>query len=128
MNVRSLMAVLVLACGIAPAQTLRDVDEHASGDTAQDPGPLAQDLNVKLDHAAVKAAMRKAAAWQLARVNGEASQDWTFATLYLGMLEAANTLHDSSLKNHVEAVAEHYHWTLGPRQTHADDQAIGQSY
>jgi rhamnogalacturonyl hydrolase YesR len=25
-------------------------------------------------------------------------------------------------------VAEHYQWKLGPRQTHADDQAIGQSY
>jgi rhamnogalacturonyl hydrolase YesR len=24
--------------------------------------------------------------------------------------------------------AEHYGWTLGPRKTHADDQAIGQSY
>ena len=25
-------------------------------------------------------------------------------------------------------MAEHYSWTLGPRKTHADDQAIGQSY
>jgi rhamnogalacturonyl hydrolase YesR len=72
--------------------------------------------------------MRKVADWQLARVKDEASQDWTFATLYLGLLETSITLQDPRYMDHVKSVAEHYHWTLGPRKTHADDQAIGQSY
>src|SRR5215472_3435269 len=126
-------AALVLFCTAtfsapAPAQALRDVDEHAAGDSLSDPGPPARDLSAKLNHAAVTAAMRKVAGWQLARVKDEASQDWTFATLYLGLLEASNTLHDARYSDHVRKVADHYHWTLGPRKTHADDQAIGQSY
>ena len=112
----------------AHAQALRNVDEHASGDSSADPGPLAHDLSGKLSQTAVKAAMRKVADWQLARVKDEASQDWTFATLYLGLLEASNTLYDPRYKDYVNAVSEHFNWTLGPRKTHADDQAIGQSY
>ncbi len=72
--------------------------------------------------------MRKVADWQNARITDSPSQDWTFATLYLGMLAASKTLHDPSYENTVLKVAEHYQWTLGPRQTHADDQAIGQVY
>ncbi len=117
-----------LSCPTAYAQTVREVDEHAAGDTSADPGPLAPDISAKLTHSAVKTAMRKVADWQLARVSTEVSQDWTFATLYLGLLEASNTLHDPRYMNYVKGVGEHYHWTLGPRKTHADDQAIGQSY
>ena len=112
----------------AQGQTLRDVDEHASGDAPVDPGPIARDVSGRLSHAAVKASMRKVADWQLGRVKDEASQDWTFATLYLGMLEASNTLHDPRYSDYVREVAQHFHWTLGPRKTHADDQAIGHSY
>jgi unsaturated rhamnogalacturonyl hydrolase len=112
----------------ARAQVLREVDEHVAGDSPTDPGPLAGKLSGKLRHDAVTGAMRKVADWQLARVKDEASQDWTFATLYLGLLEASNTLHDSQYSAYVKSVADHYHWTLGPRKTHADDQAIGQSY
>jgi rhamnogalacturonyl hydrolase YesR len=125
------LPVLLFASGFCPttrAQALRDVDEHAAGDSPADPGPLAQNLSSKLNHAAITAAIRKVADWQLARVKDNASQDWTFATLCLGLLEASNTLHDPRYADHVREVAEHYHWTLGPRKTHADDQAIGQSY
>jgi len=72
--------------------------------------------------------MRKVADWQLARVKNNFSQDWTFAALFVGMLAASDTLHDSRYSEYVDRVAEHYDWTLGPRKTHADDQAIGQSY
>jgi len=115
-------------CREAGAQSLRDVDEHAAGAAAENTGPLAGDLSSELSHAAVKAAMGKVANWQLARVREEASQDWTFATLYLGFQEASNTLHDPRYMEHVNAVAEHFDWTLGPRRAHADDQAVGQSY
>lgn len=104
-----------------------DQDQHL-GDAPSDPGPLATDLSPSTKPAAVKVAMRRVADWQLARVQGYFSQDWTFATLYLGMLTASDTLGDARYRDHVRGVAEHYNWELGPRKTHADDQAIGQSY
>jgi len=130
--IRSLVILASLSLASASfalqAQILRDVDEHFAGDSPADPGPLAKDLSGKLRHDAVKAAMRKVADWQLARVKDKASQDWTFATLYLGLLQASDTLHDPRYLDYVKAIADHYEWKLGPRKTHADDQAIGQSY
>jgi rhamnogalacturonyl hydrolase YesR len=98
------------------------------GDSPENPGSLADSLSAALKPADVQAAMRKVADWQLARVHSEHSQDWTFATLYLGMLSASETLHDPRYSEYVQGVANHYEWTLGPRKSHADDQAIGQSY
>ena len=124
-----LVFLAVLASGSTSSpQYVQEVDEHSAGDIPSDPGPLARDLSGNLTHAAVTSAMRKVAAWQLARVSTEVSQDWTFATLYLGLLEASNTLHDPRYLEYVRGVGDHYHWTLGPRKMHADDQAIGQSY
>ena len=121
------LAVLTSGSTSSP-QNVQEVDEHSAGDIPSDPGPLARGLTGNLTHAAVTSAMRKVAAWQLARVSTEVSQDWTFATLYLGLLEASNTLHDPRYLEYVRGVGDHYHWTLGPRKMHADDQAIGQSY
>jgi len=81
-----------------------------------------------LHQAEIKTAMRKVADWQTARIADTPSQDWTFATLYVGMLSASDTLGMPLYRNTVRHVAEHFDWRLGPRRTHADDQAIGQSY
>ncbi len=115
-------------CFAAPVQ--QSAAEHPAvvGDAPENPGPLAKGISGDLQPVHVKAAMRKVADWQLARVNRSYSQDWTFATLYLGMLTASETLHDGRYRDYVQGVAEHYDWRLGPRKTHADDQAIGQSY
>lgn len=126
-------AVLLLVCRgfhcvAAQAQLTASESQPVVGDAPENPGPLASQLSGKMRPAAVKAAMRKVADWQLARVEHEFSQDWTFSTLYLGMLTASDTLHDSRYSDYVRGVAEHYRWTLGPRKMHADDQAIGQSY
>lgn len=102
--------------------------EPPPGDAPAAPGPLANDLSGSTHPDDVKAAMRKVADWQLARVQHEYSQDWTFATLYLGMVTASETLHDRRYADMVKGVAQHYDWRLGPRKQHADDQAIGQSY
>jgi unsaturated rhamnogalacturonyl hydrolase len=108
---------------------LTEAERHANvGDAPADPGPLATDLSPALHPDAINAALRKVADWQIARIEDKPSQDWTFATLYLGLLSASDTLHDPRYQNVVLHVAEHYNWTLGPRQSHADDQAIGQSY
>jgi unsaturated rhamnogalacturonyl hydrolase len=72
--------------------------------------------------------MRKVADWQNARIADSPSQDWTFAALYVGMLAASDTLKTPKYRDTIHSVAEHFDWTLGPRKSHADDQAIGQSY
>ncbi len=130
-----LLALAAVACLLCTdpataAQTQLTENERRAvvGDAPENPGPLAHGLSGRLRPAAVKAAMRKVADWQLARVEGSFSKDWTFATLYLGMLAASDTLQDSRYSDFVKGIAQHYDWTLGPRKTHADDQAIGQSY
>ncbi len=123
------MAVLGLAIPAGAAAQLTANERQASvGDAPEMPGLLAADVSGAMRRAKVRAAMRKVADWQLERVRGAYSQDWTFATLYVGMMAASETLNDPRYRDYVKDVAEHYQWTLGPRTAHADDQAIGQSY
>lgn len=126
------MAVALVLCAaasaaFATAQPSGNEERRMSGDDPANPGPLAH-LSGSLRPRAVRAAMRKVADWQLARVQNEFSQNWTFATLYIGMLDASVTLHDARYSDFVRREDEHYNWTLGPRKAHADDQIIGRSY
>lgn len=98
------------------------------GDSPENPGPFATGISGSIRAEDVKKVMRKVADWQLSRVQDQFSQDWTFATLYLGFLEASDALKEPRYERSVRQIAEHFKWTLGPRETHADDQAIGQSY
>jgi len=98
------------------------------GDAPLPAGPLATDVSSALDKYAIEMAMRKVGDWQIRRIAETPSRDWTFATLYVGMLAASKTLNDPTYQDTVLNVAEHYQWMLGPRLTHADDQAIGQVY
>ena len=98
------------------------------GDAVADPGPLASDLATDLRQPSIKVAMRKVADWQVARIQGKSSQDWTFGALYAGLIAASKTLKDPRYAQVVEQAGAAFHWELGPRETHADDQAIGQSY
>ncbi|WP_245818087.1 glycoside hydrolase family 88/105 protein [Granulicella rosea] len=125
------VCTMALALGSLPqaqGQLTENEKKAAVGDAPANPGPLATDLSTAATPAAVKAAMRKVADWQTARIVDTPSQDWTFATLYVGMLSASETLQDRKYHDTVLKVAEHYRWTLGPRKLHADDQAIGQAY
>ena len=103
------------------------VAPQPAGDAVANPGPLSH-LSAGLSRGAIRSAMRKVADWQLARVQAKPSEDWTFAALYTGMIAASDTLEDPRYRQVVEQAGENFHWQLGPRQTHADDQAIGQSY
>ena len=136
-----LMVARVLCAGLALiaatslpvlAQVTADESRASVGDAPANPGPLARGLSTAVKPAAIQAAMRKVADWQLARVthspSPDWSQDWTYAALYTGMIAASDSLHDPRYKDMVQQVAEHYEWKLGPRETHADDQAIGQAY
>ncbi len=118
----------ILPASLSQAQLSANDSQALVGDAPADPGPPASRLSGSVRPAAVRTAMRKVADWQLARVDGTFSRDWTFATLYLGMLAASDTLEDTRYRDFVKGVLEHYQWALGPRTYHADDQAIGQSY
>jgi rhamnogalacturonyl hydrolase YesR len=116
------------ATGVSQGQ-LTDNEKKASvGDSPADPGSLADGLSPALSHPAIHAAMRKVADWQNARIAATPSRDWTFSTLYVGLLAASRTLDDSKYHDTVLAASEHFDWTLGPRRAHADDQALGQAY
>lgn len=120
--------LLIPRCSLCAQSGPTQHMEDPSGDAPADPGPLAADLSPDLNHAAIHAAMSKVADWQIAREQGVFNQGWTFATLYDGLLSASVTLHDPRYRNFVLNIAEHYSFALGPRKTHADDQAIGKSY
>ena len=124
------LAAAPLAVATLPAQNSIPASQPIPqvGDNPTDPGPLANDLSPALDPKNIKAAIKRVADWQLAKVADTPSQDWTFATLYAGFISASATLGDHRYATAVQHVAEHFNWTLGKRPTHADDHAIGQAY
>jgi unsaturated rhamnogalacturonyl hydrolase len=123
-----LFCLLTGSLGLAQTKSGNERSPYM-GDNPDNPGPLATDLSPALQHQAVRAAMRKVADWELARTEGHLEQDWTFAALYQGWIAASDTLNDPKYINAVEKVsAEDFHWQLGPRTAHADDEAIAQSY
>ena len=111
-----------------PAATQTAAEKSAlAGDSVADPGPRAR-LSGSTRPDDVRAAVKLVADWELGRMQGKYSQDWTIATLYAGFMAASRTLGDKRYAAFDHEVGEHYNWTLGPRRTHADDQAIGQAY
>jgi unsaturated rhamnogalacturonyl hydrolase len=116
-----------LAAPTARGQMTAAEKSTLAGDTVSDPGPRAT-LSGSTKPRDVRAAMKLVADWQLTRMQGKFSQDWTIATMYAGFMAASRALDDPRYADYVRSVGEHYDWTLGPRRIHADDQAIGQSY
>ena len=88
----------------------------------------ATDLRPDLTHAAVRAAMRKVADWQLERVRPYFSDDWTFAALYDGFMAASATLGDPKYQQAMWEMGVKLKWQPGKRPEHADDVAVGQTY
>jgi unsaturated rhamnogalacturonyl hydrolase len=124
-------AVLLVPLPLMPqsdAASLARQQRLGVGDSAAQPRPLARDLSPKLHPQAIAKAMHKVGDWELARSRPYFSQDWTFAALYAGFVEASSSLPDVTYRNAMLDVGNKFSWTLGPRQTHADDQAIGQTY
>ena len=88
----------------------------------------ATDLRPDLTHAAVRAAMRKVAGWQLERVRPYFSDDWTFAALYDGFMAASATLGDPQYQQAMWEMGVKLKWQPCKRPEHADDVAVGQTY
>ncbi len=99
-----------------------------AGDTPEVAGPLATDLSPSLQKDAIGKAMRKVGDWQLEKSRDAFNQDWTFAALYRGYLAAADSLHEDRYREAMLEAGKKFGWQLGPRATHADDQAIGYMY
>ncbi|WP_424684147.1 glycoside hydrolase family 88/105 protein [Frateuria sp. YIM B11624] len=123
---RGLLWLLAATLVALPLHRAR-ADDPRAGDAPADPGPRAK-LSGALQPADVRRAAGRVAAWQLARVHDHPSLDWTFAPLYLGFLSATDLLHDPRYAAHVRAAGEHFAWGLGPREHHADDQAVAQAW
>jgi unsaturated rhamnogalacturonyl hydrolase len=121
------ICVLSLACAL-PAQQPGKDSLPVVGDSPSDPGPLATNLSPKLKKKDVAQALRKVADWQLTRVEGKYTQDWTLAALYAGFVAVPREVHGDAYRDAMEQMGEQFHWQLGPRAEHADDQAIAQTY
>ena len=114
---------------LAPAATPTSVDRATSGDSPDDPGPLATDLSSALTHADISKVTRKVADWELARTENTFNQQWTYAALYDGMLAASKTTGDPRYHDAMVKMAQHFDWKLlNDRFPHADDMALGQAY
>lgn len=100
----------------------------AVGDSPDNAGPLATDLSSKLDATAIRKAMEKVGSWELNRTRNAFNDDWTFAALYTGFMAAGETLHDPKYVQAMLDMGRKLHWQLGPDLTHADHQAVGQTY
>jgi rhamnogalacturonyl hydrolase YesR len=99
-----------------------------SGDDTANPGPLASDLSPALKPDAIRQAMRKVANWQLSVAEDRFTTDWTYAALCDGLLAASRTTGNARYHDAVLKFAEHTNWQLGLRFSHADDEAVAQSY
>lgn len=127
-----LLALVSLRCSaaqIAPREQkgiARDIAQH-EGDAPANPGPKAN-LSGAMQPAAVRAAMRKVADWELHRAQPYFGNDWTWSTLYAGFMAAAPALNDPRYRGAMQSMAEKFHWQLRSRVPNADDQSLGQTY
>lgn len=104
----------------------RNIAQHI-GDAPPDPGPKAN-LSGALRPADVRAAVRKVADWELARMQPYFKRDWTWATLYDGFMATSATLNDPRYRDAMEAMATQYHWELPSEVPNADNQGVAQTY
>ena len=109
-----------------------DIARHL-GDVPADPGPKA-DLSATTGPAAVHAAMRKVADWELKRAQPFFTQNWTWAVLDTGFMAAARELHDERYRDAMQAMAQKFHWELGEEDPvdrgwpDNNDQALAHTY
>jgi rhamnogalacturonyl hydrolase YesR/lysophospholipase L1-like esterase len=132
-------ALLLTVHGIAPAQKYplptpeqqAGIDKDGSrhfGDAPADPGPVATDLAPALTPAAIDAATRKVADWQLARSEPYFDRIWTWSVLYSGFIAASDATGDPKYRDAMTAMSKKFGWAERSKLSNADDQSIGQTY
>jgi unsaturated rhamnogalacturonyl hydrolase len=120
----------------APSATVKQApaQEHwdGTGDSPNNPGPLAHDLSTELIPAAIDHAVRKVGDWQLRRAQPYFNQEWSFAVLYVGFMSAAKSSHEQRYEDAMLQMGSKFDWQLGPRLIdptyRAHEQAVGQTY
>lgn len=103
-----------------------DVALHL-GDVPAAPGPRAK-LSSSLDPAAVRAAVRKVADWELERTQPYFNQNWEWAVLYTGFMAASEATQDARYRDAMFAMGEKFHWEPGAKLPDANEQAVAQTY
>jgi unsaturated rhamnogalacturonyl hydrolase len=108
------------------------------GSSPDDPGPLAKDLSPAITPAAVAAATRKVADWQLAQskqyftaIDKARQLDgriWTWSVLYTGYSGAATELGENKYRDAMEQIGKAYNWGLRSDLPSGDDMSIAQMY
>jgi len=109
----------------------KDAARHFGSDP-DSPGPLATNLSPAIKPAAVAAAMRKVADWQLAQsqqyftaVDGRI---WTWGALYTGLMAASESLGDPKYVNAMRDMGKATNWALSPGESDANQLALAQTY
>ncbi len=77
---------------------------------------------------AVLSVMQQVADWQLANPSKHRADDWTQGAGDAGMMALAGISGDAKYRDAMLAMGATNEWKLGPRQFHADDHAVGQTY
>jgi len=98
------------------------------GDAPADPGPIATDLSPAITPAAIDAAARKVADWQLARAEPYFDRIWTWSVLYSGFIATSDQTGDPKYRNAMTAMSKKFDWAERSKLSNADDQSIGQTY
>jgi rhamnogalacturonyl hydrolase YesR len=126
---KMLLLIGLVTIGSRVSAQLTTAEQSQSvGDEARKAPPLAIDLSSAISDRDVERAMRKVADWELDRAHPGFNLDWTFATLYTGLMAASRTTGDPKYRQEVYEMGRSHEWALGPRFGHADDQAVAQSY
>jgi len=143
MNVRLGVSVLFVAMTIGgavacaqkyplptPEQQLGIDKDNARhfGDAPAYPGPIATDLSPAIAPAAIDAAARKVADWQLARAEPYFDRIWTWSVLYSGFIATSDQTGDPKYRNAMTAMSKKFDWAERSKLSNADDQSIGQTY
>lgn len=78
--------------------------------------------------AAITAALKRSADWQLANPSGTEIRDWIIAPLYDGLLRTALATGDAKYLAAVIRMGTQSGWTASNRIYHADDHAVGHAW
>ncbi|MGZ4789004.1 MAG: glycoside hydrolase family 88/105 protein, partial [Terriglobales bacterium] len=130
-GLKRMLCALVMALVVAVplhAQKERLDRLPVVGDQPDTALPIATDVSAAMKPEDVKNVMRKVADWQLNRLQGQYTNDWTMAVLYTGFMAASEATGDTKYRGAMKQMGWKLDWKLGPRFNHADDVAVGQTY
>lgn len=102
--------------------------DSVAGDSVATALPIATDLSPQFKRSEVRKALRKVADWQLEQAQPSFNKEWTYAALYAGFMAVPKSVAGSRYQDAMLAVGKKFDWQLGPRISHADDQAVAQTY